>query len=274
MILEQLNGKKIIIYGTGHVARKFYRALLNHGFQKQISYFVRSRDVNEDELFEGIQVRCFKDADLEENTVICLAVHESIRDEIEKTVQEKTGQYIWIYPFLYRLMFGEPEQESVEVPVSMLLKGFDQDLRLGVRLAAIEAQDGISPYGSDYYVRAQQMHCSRDTAVQRLKQFQKLIDEWKQTGCRKGSLLTFNRNYGVIDGNHRLAMAIYTGQETICGDVYPTDLSVRDIHGCEPMLTKELLMQYGFSESELQRLEDTQRRYLQRYEHGNRERNI
>lgn len=264
MILEQLNGKKIIIYGTGHVARKFYRALLNHGFQEQISYFVRSGDVCDGELFEGVQVRCFEDVDFGENTIICLAVHESIRNEIENIVQKKTRQYIWIYPFLYRLMFGEPEQECVEVPVAMLLKGFDTDLRLGVRLAAIEAQDEISSYGFDYYIRAQQIHCSQDTAAQRLKQFQKLIHEWKQTGCRKGSLLAFNRKYGVIDGNHRLAMAIYTGQETICGDIYPTNLSVQDIHGCEPMLTKGLLMRHGFLESEIQRLEDTQRRYLQR----------
>ena len=111
MILEQLNGKKIIIYGTGHVARKFYRALLNHGFQKQISYFVRSSDVSDGELFEGVEVCCFEDVDFGENTIICLAVHESILDEIEKIVRKKTGQYIWIYPFLYRLMSGNQNRK-------------------------------------------------------------------------------------------------------------------------------------------------------------------
>lgn len=266
MILEMLKGKKIIIYGTGHVARKFYRALLKHGIQEQIQYFVRTRDVGHDELFEGMPVRCFEEMDFDEKTIICLAVHESIRDELEKSVQEKTDQYIWIYPFLYRLMFGKPEQEHVEVPVTALLKDFHKDLRLGTRLAAIEEQDGISSYGFDYYVRAQQMHCSRNTAVQRLKQFQRLIDEWKQTGCRKDCLLTFNRNYGVIDGNHRLAMAIYTGQETICGDIYPTDLPVQDIHGCEPMLTKEMLMQHGFEKDEVKKLQNIQKKYLKRYE--------
>lgn len=265
MILETLKEKKIIIYGTGHVARKFYKALRAQGLQEQFRYFVRTCDVSDDELFEGIQVRCFEEAELDEDTIICLAVHESIRNEIEETVRIRTRQYIWIYPFLYELMFGKPEQKCVEVPIAVLLDDFQKDLRLGVRLAAIEAQDGTAPYGSDYYVRAQQIHCSKETAVQRLKQFQRLINEWKQTGCRKDCLLTFNRNYGVIDGNHRLAMAIYTGQETICGDIYPTDLSVEDIHGCEPMLTKGLLMQYGFLEGEIKKLEKIQNKYLQRY---------
>lgn len=265
MILDDFKGKKIIIYGTGHVGRKFYKTMKKHGFEDQVQCFVRSRDVSEGEFFEGVPVYCFETVPIEENTLICLAVHESLRDEIQRTVSSVTDQYLWIYPYLYELMLGEPEQEAVELPVERLLRGCQSDLRLGVRLAAIEQQDGLNDFGFDCYIRAQMLHCDRETALQRLKQFTRLIEEWKQNGYQKKYLLTLTRDYGVIDGNHRLAMAAYTGLKTICGNIYPTDLSVEDIHGCEPMLGKQLLAEHGFSEDELERLEKIQKRYTMAY---------
>lgn len=266
MFAESLKGKKIVIYGTGHVARKFYRAMADHGMHGQVQYFVRTRDVEDGELFEGLHVRRFDEACPEDDILVCLAVHESLRDEIEQTVRKKTGNYIWIYPYLYELMLGEPEKKNVALRVRTLFGGFRDDLRLGIRLAAIEQQEGINDFGFDYYVRAQMLHCSRDTAQHRLRQFQNLITEWNRTGYHNDSLLTVNRNYGVIDGNHRLAMAVYTGLETIYGDVYPTDLSVEDIHGREPMLSKGFLLQHGFSRDETERAEEIQKRYLTAYE--------
>ena len=72
-------------------------------------------------------------------------------------------------------------------------------------------------------------------------------------------------SFGVIDGNHRVAMAIYKGQKTICAEIYPTDLTVKDIHGEEPMLEKGLLLQNGFTIDEVQRLEAVQRKYMEAY---------
>ena len=265
MILERLQKNRIVIYGTGHVAHKFYKVLLHHGLQDQIQCFVRTGKVNEGETLEGIQVHCFEDIHVDEDMLICLAVHESIRSEIEKVVKPVTERYIWIYPYLYELMLGEPEQKGVELQVKTLLKGFHNDLRLGVRLAVIEQQEGINAVGFDYYVRAQMLHCSKTTAAQRLKAFLELIDSWKQSGYRKEDTISINRSYGVIDGNHRLSVAVYTGQKTIYGNIYPTELSVEDIHGHEAMLSKELLLQHGFVEGEIQRLENIQQRYIRAY---------
>lgn len=265
MILESFTGKKIIIYGTGHVARKFYKAMEMHGLGEQVQCFVRSRNVSEGESLEGVPVYGFEAVHVEENTLICLAVHESLRDEIEKTAAQVTGQYLWIYPYLYELMLGEPELEAVELAVDMLLESYQNDLRMGVRLAAIEQEDGLNDFGFDYYIRAQMLHCDRETAVQRLKRFSGLIAQWRRGGYQKKYLLTLNRNYEVIDGNHRLAMAVYTGQKTIYGNIHPTDLSVGDIHGREAMLGRELLAEHGFSGDELERLEGIQRRYMKAY---------
>lgn len=265
-IIEILKGKRIILYGTGHVAHKFYKVLKQCGLKKQIACFARTADVQAGEMLDGIEVRCFEDIPLEEDTLVCLAVHESLRDEIEKTIRQRTENYIWIYPYLYELMLGIPEQKAVELAVEPLLGGFSKDLRLGVRLAVIEQQDGINDFGFDYYIRAQMLHCSEATAAQRLKQFLGMIEKWKQSGYDRSHIIAITRKLGVIDGNHRLAMAVYTRQKSIYGNIYPTELSIQDIHGYEPMLTKELLLEHGFTAEEIQRLENIQQRYIKAYE--------
>lgn len=267
IIWEKLEGKKIIIYGTGHVAHMFYKAILEHGLQETIQCFVRSESVGRDELFEGVPICSIKDVCIEYNTLICLAVHESIRDEIQKIVNPITNQYLWIYPYLFELMLGEPVQRAVEVSVAQLLGGCQNDLRLAIRLAAIEQQAGMNTFGFDYYVRAQMLHCSKDTATKRLKQFAELISEWKQFGYKKENLIVLNSDYDVIDGIHRLTMAVYMGQKTIFGDIYAAALSAKDIHGPEVMLSEEeLLLSHGFTQHEIQQLAAIQQRYLKAYE--------
>ena len=265
MFTDSLKGKKIIIYGTGHVGRKFYRTLRTQGLGPQVRCFVRTGNVDRDERLDGIPVYRFEDIRIEEEDLICLAVHESIREEIEELIRQRTDHYLWIYPYLYELMFGEPECRDMDLPVEALFRDFRDDLRLGVRLSAIEQQEGLNEWGFDCYVRAQMLHCNRETAIHRLEQFRGLIEDWKRWGYRQDFRLVLTRGYGVIDGNHRLAMAVYTGQRTIRADVYPTDLTVKEIHGQEPMLSGELLRQHGFMAEEIGKLEEIQGRYLGRY---------
>lgn len=242
----------------------FCRAMSKHGLKDKIQCFVRSGSVQRDEMFEEIPVRCLDDVSIEDNTLICLAVHESIRDEIQKIIEPITDKYLWIYPYLYELMLGEPEQRAVEVSIGQLLGNCRNDMRLAIRLAAIEQQDGMNTFGFDYYVRAQMLHSSKDTASKRLEQFAKLISEWKQFGYKRDDPIVLNRDYDVIDGNHRLALAVYMGQKTIVGDIYPTLLSAEDIHGHEAMLSEELLRAHGFTQRDIQRLKAIQQRYLKR----------
>lgn len=265
MILESLREKRLIIYGTGHVAHKFYKALQNRSLQENIQCFVRSGTVNVGELFEGMPVYDFKEVHIEEDNLICLAVHESLLGEIEEAVRQVTEQYLWIYPYLYELMLGGPVQTDVELDIKLLLKSFRHDLRLGVRIAAIEQRFEINTYGFDYYIRGQMLHCSKDTAVQRLNRFLELIDRWKKSGYERRYVVSVNQNDEVIDGNHRLAMAVYTGQLTIFGNIYPTKLSAGEIHGQAAMLSEELLTEHGFTVCEIQRLKTIQQRYLKAY---------
>ncbi len=265
MVLECLAGKKLVVYGTGHVAHKFHKALQAHHLQENIRCFVRTADVEDGERFEGIRVCRWKDVPVGEDTLVCLAVHESLRDEIEKLVRPITRQYVWIYPYLYGLMLGEAERENVELEICRLLKGYRNDLRLGVRMAAIEQWEGRNTHGFDDYIRAQMLHCGRETAGKRLEQFLGLMDGWRRFGYEKNHPISVNKKEEVIDGNHRLAMAVYVGQTVIYGNIYPTELSAESIHGREAMLPADLLAGHGFSDMEIQVLEGIQRRYMDTY---------
>lgn len=266
MKLEDFEEKKIVIYGAGHVGQKFYRILKMRGLEKQVVCFAITDSVKEMTLVEGIPLKCIYDISVQDDTLICLAVHETLLDETERVVKQITEQYVWIYPYLYDLMFGEPEQINAEVKISGILKTCQNDARLAVRLAAIEQYDGKNSFGYDYYIRAQMMHCEEHTARQRLQQFKRLMEDWKKYGYRREYPLCLNRGCEVIDGNHRLALAVYHGQRTIFCNIYPTMIPLIDIHGQEPIMPRAVLMQHGFMQEDMERLNGLQKRYIDNYD--------
>lgn len=265
MKLADLEGKEIVIYGAGHVGRKFFRMLEEQGSGGRVKCFAVTRRPEQGTVLEGIPLKCIYDIPVQDNTLICLAVHETLREELESIVREITDRYVWIYPWLYSLMFGEPEQTDVEINISEILKTCRGDERLAVRLAAIEQYEGKNRFGYEFYKRAQMMHCAEHTAGQRLQQFKELMADWKKNGYRKEHPLSLNRTYEVIDGNHRLALAVYYRQVSILCNIYPTEIPLTEIHGKEPVMPKDVLVQHGFTEEEILRLDELQERYVGAY---------
>jgi len=265
MNFEDFKGKELVIYGAGHVGKKFYRVLRMHGLGEQAVCFAVTEPVEGKPMIEGLPVKCVHDIFIRSNTLVCLAVHETIRDEVEKAIKPITEQYIWIYPYLYDLMFGEPEQTDKEIDISEILKTCRKDARLAIRLAAIEQHDGKNSFGYDYYKRAQMMHCAEHTAGQRLQQFKRLMADWKKHGYRREYPLSLNRRYEVIDGNHRLALAVYYRQNRILCSIYPTEMPLTEIHGPEPVMPTAVLMRHGFTGEEIEKLNELQKRYMDVY---------
>lgn len=265
MKLTDFEGREIVIYGAGHVGRKFFRTLEERGFGSQVRCFAVTGQRKPGTVLEGIPLKCIYDIPILDNTLICLAVHETLREELENTVREITDRYVWIYPYLYSLMFGEPEQTDMEINISEILKTCRRDERIAVRLAAIEQYEGKNTFGYEYYKRAQMMHCAEHTAGQRLQQFKELMADWKENGYRKEYPLSLNRACEVIDGNHRLALAVYYHQTSILCNIYPTEIPLTEIHGKEPIMPKIVLEQHGFTEEEIQRLDELQERYVEIY---------
>lgn len=264
--MEELRGKEITIYGAGHVGRKFCRTLRAKGLGNQVRYFAVTGHTEEGALLDGIPLVCIYNVPIQENTLICLAVHETLRDEMEDILKKLRVQYVWIYPHLYDLMFGEPETVRTEIGISEIVRTCRDDARLAVRLAAAEQHDGKNTFGYEFYKRAQGMHCMEHTAAERLLQFIRLMEDWKALGYRKEYPLCLNRNYEVIDGNHRLAVAVYYHLKKISCNIYPTEIPLAEIHGKEPIMPRGMLREHGFTEKEIRKLDEIQERYLNFYE--------
>ena len=172
-----LEGKKIVIYGIGYVARKFYHALVAQGLDSNVEYFVVSQRRGEQTAMNGIDVRVIQELKAGDDTMICIAVHETRRKEIEKLLENKNiKNYIWISPYdLAELFYGKPKEEAVPIPVNKIIRSC-KDYRFAVKYLAIENYFGINDYGYDIYLKAQQLNCEKQTATKRLKAFLDLID--------------------------------------------------------------------------------------------------
>jgi len=263
--LDDFHGKEIVIYGAGHVGRKFFRTLQAHGIGDQVCCFAVTKPVKE-ECAEGLPIRCIDEIPVHKETLVCLAVHEALREEMEYYISRITKQYVWIYPYLYNLMFGQPERvnENIEIPV--ILQNYGEDMRLAIRLAVIEQKFGKNLFGFEYYKKAQKIHCAEYTAGQRLGKFCRLIEDWEKEGYQKEHLLFLNQNYEMIDGNHRLSLAVYHKQKTIWCNIYPTKIPVEEIHGQGPKMSEGILIRHGFTQDDIQKLKKIQERYLSFYE--------
>ena len=93
MNLKDFGGKEIVIYGAGHVGRKFFRTLKVQGLGSQVRCFAVTKQTEEENVLDGIPLKCIYDISVQDNTLICLAVHETLRRELEDIVKGITDRY-------------------------------------------------------------------------------------------------------------------------------------------------------------------------------------
>ena len=177
MDIEDLKKYQIVIYGTGYIADKFYKVLQMNHIEQNLVCFVKSR-VAKGESKYNFCVKSIQELAIESNTLVCIAVHESNLEEIVENVKQRTNQYLWIYPFLYRWLLGGIKEKGKSIEIRSLINTCKKDLRMAIRLAAIECYYGENDFGYDVYLRAEGIHCSRETARKRLSGFEKLINSW------------------------------------------------------------------------------------------------
>lgn len=158
-ITNTLKDQKIMIYGTGHVAMKFYKGLAIRGLEGNVLCFIVSKKQSEKADINGIPVKAIEEISLDEKSIICLAVHEVLKAQIEATVKKHgIGNYIWIYPYLFELVLGPPLKRNIEVPLTKILKRCD-DYRIAIRYLAIENYFGKNSIGFRIYEKAQAAYC-------------------------------------------------------------------------------------------------------------------
>ena len=256
VLLEHLSKENIVIYGTGHVALKFYKALKLHSMEQRVVSFVVSSSVKDEEDIEGVAVRTVEWLEKNKSVTVCVAVHEALKSEIIDNIQSRgINNYIWIYPYLYELLLGNPIKTGQKVDMIEIVNTCKEDYRIAIRHMAIEQYLGKNSIGFDMYVRAQALHSCKQTARERLVKFCELIDKWQTYGYDDRSHISVNSNYEIIDGTHRVALAIYYHIKQVTCDIFPNSISVVELHGDQAMLTKEVLLKAGFCPDEIELLD-------------------
>ena len=222
-LLDEILTSGAIVYGTGYVAERFIESLRLLGISHSIRYCVTTQ--KDKDIFNGYNV--LEISELKEyydGELICIAVHEAIKDEIVKNLEDYSfSKYTWIYPYQHKLRFGEPIELNKEVKIVQLLNTTKNDYRIPVRIAAIEQFYGKNDCGYSIYLKAQSQHCDGNTAKKRLDAFIKLIKSWDKSGFNIEHRPAVASNYEIIDGVHRIALAIYHKMECISCDIYEAE---------------------------------------------------
>lgn len=255
---------KIVIYGAGYVAKRFYESLKKRGLAEKIECFVTSKE--EKSIFCELPVASINNFSNEESTVICIAVHESIKDEIIELLERKEYyNYVWIYPFQYQLMLGKPLRKAVKVSLADIVLKEKEYYGLAIRYLAIEQYYNKNEIGYEMYVKAWSLSCGIKTAQARLDSFIKLIKIWESEGYDESRPSSILDNNDIIDGAHRIALAVFEKREHIVCDIYSKLEESLEVHTNDVKMTRGSLEKAGFSQDKIDIIENIRKRINEQY---------
>ena len=217
MLLSRLQKEHAVIFGTGFVARMFWHALLQHRLEGRITAFLES-DPRPGRTYQGLPViSAFSDA-ADHNSLVCLAVHESIAGEMKEKLQDAGFScVVWIAPLLCDLLYGPPLAAGL-VDVNEILDSQDPDENwIALRYGAMRdyyRQTADYAFAGEVYCRAIALHCGYETAKKRALAMERLADSVKQNGFDPEHPVCIDENKCIIDGLHRFAAAVCCGRSS------------------------------------------------------------
>ena len=219
----------LTVFGTGFVAEMFWTALEKAGMEGRVRAFAVTRP-EPDGRFHGLPVVAAEELDPLEAGTVCLAVHESLARELLPRLEARGFRgVIWVYPFLYRMLYGEPVRRGEPTAVRELLARQNPAYAwITVRyLAARDLPRGgeAAARAERIYLRAMSAHCSPETARRRLDALAELTRAMARDGFDPAHPILVDTRGRVIDGLHRLAAACALGLDTVICDVTePSDV--------------------------------------------------
>ena len=94
---------------------------------------------------------------------------------------------------------------------------------IAVRYLAVKEYHEGSDRGFDLYRKMQDKRRGDGYSETAVKQFRELIDSYDKNGYDRESRILLDRKLGLIDGSHRIALAIYYGYRNISALIVDTD---------------------------------------------------
>lgn len=252
-LLEYINKNRIKIYGAGFVADFFYRILNELNMLDSIKNFIITKGSRYNK--NGLPVIPI-DLDELDDSLVCIAVHESRVKEIEKELDDRSiKNYVWIYPFLYDLWLGEPVDRDFLVQVRDIWGVMKKRYEVAIRYVAIEQYYGKNTFGYEMYKKAVILPKDRTTVESRLNGFIHLIQSVNENEFdNNNKIKVFEDNNEIIDGMHRYSIAVFKGMDKVNCDIYRRNNNIQ-MKREDKILTMENLIRFGFALDEIQVLD-------------------
>jgi len=244
----------MFIFGTGYVAEMFRTGLEMHGLADRVCGCVITHAAP-GQRFHGLPVYSLSEAVLPEDALLCIAVHESVLNEIRVQNPEVVDRGIWVNTYLIDLLYGRPLRTGA-VPVAEILTRQDRTAHwVTVRYALVKEylmRSADFEMAKDLYIRALSLHCSRETAVRREQQVERLADSMRAIGFGQDyPPIRIDESLRIIDGLHRIACALFLQIPVIPAAVYAwSDIYDRLLIG-KNRLPENVLRKAGFTDPEM-----------------------
>lgn len=255
-----LKENRFWIYGAGFVANIFWQNLAPYDVYGNAEGFIVSK--KDCDFFNKLNVKEISENVCGKDDLICIAVHESIIEDVIKEIEDKgLFDYIAIYPYLWDLRIGAPQKKGVKISVNNLISKNLSDFKIVVRYLALEQYFKKNEIGYDLYIKAFTTHVDKKTAIRRLERYIDFISQWESKGYIPNTNIKINRKGQIIDGHHRTVLAKYFGLKTLDCDIYDTNMSAEDVYGNRAAMTEEIMKQV-FDVKEIKMLEQCREKLI------------
>ncbi len=206
------NESSIYIYGAGKYGKKIFRQLKWEGKEEYVKGFLVSDVAKNPEMVEEKPVIHIRDLK-EMNGLILIAVSDRYQDEIIKLLEE-SGFTKFVNAYKYTFLEYEDEDSLDIIDVWELFgKQYDAGkfcrFDVIVRLLAAEAYFGENDFGMSLYRKMQDARVRSGYADIAEERFRCLLKCWNEKGYDADSPIIVDKNFRLIDGSHRLALALY-----------------------------------------------------------------
>ena len=139
-LLEAIKARGAVLFGTGFVAERVARVLEERGLGACLQGFLVSQAHTDSFCARPVWTLgeyARRVSDGREPPLLCLAVHASLRDEVEQMLRGAgLTEYVWIYPNYLELAWGE-KARTAELRICDLLARQEEDQYwISVRCAA------------------------------------------------------------------------------------------------------------------------------------------